>query len=118
MATLEQLARAGLDRDSLRLRSLAQDLIRETTRLSTLPRPAGDDPRLLAMAASLVELLAARNGQAPPAWTQDIGPMPEPFYLLESALRMKRLRQLCETESPEPMRKRRLGAPPYFLHFA
>jgi hypothetical protein len=31
---------------------------------------------------------------------------------------MKRLRTLCETQAPEPMRKRRLYAPPIFLEFA
>jgi hypothetical protein len=65
-----------------------------------------------------VELLAARQNQIPPAWTKDIGPLKEPFFMLESALTMKRLRALCETQSPEPMRKRLLYAPPHFLEFA
>jgi hypothetical protein len=79
MVTLEVLAEAALRRDSLQLRSLVQDFVR-------------DHPV--------------------------IGPVPEPVFLLESATRMKRLRILCETEAPEPLRKRGLFAPPDFLTFA
>jgi hypothetical protein len=77
-----------------------------------------NDSRLLAAAASLVELFALRLGQAPPLWTKDVGALPEPIYLLKAATSMKRLRELCETESPEPLRKRGFYAPPNFLEFA
>jgi hypothetical protein len=43
--------------------------------------------------------------------------LPEPIFLLEAAARMKRLRALCETQSPEPLRKRGFYAPPNFLEF-
>ena len=118
MEPLEQLARAALDRDHLRLRSLVQDMTRAQTKWSALPRPETSDPRLLSMAASLAELLAARQNQTPPAWTKEVGPLKDPFYLLQSAEKMKRLRVLCETQSPEPLRKRQLYAPPHFLEFA
>ena len=39
-------------------------------------------------------------------------------HLLESATTLKRLRILCETESPLPLRRRGLYAPPNFLEFA
>jgi hypothetical protein len=117
MATIEQLAEAALNREGLLLRSLVHDLLREHPRLSHCPRPHTADPRLLAAAASLVELLALRLHQEPPAWTQDVGPLPEPIFLLEAAARMKRLRALCETQSPEPLRKRGFYAPPNFLEF-
>ena len=68
--------------------------------------------------AAINELLAFQHRQLPPAWTQEIGALPEPFFLVEAAESMKRLRILCETQSPEPMRKRRLYAPPHFLQFA
>ncbi len=64
-----------------------------------------------------LEQLAQRQHQPPPAWTHDIGPMPAPFYLLD-ALHMKHLRELCETQSPEPLKKRNLYAPPNYLVFA
>lgn len=118
MDPIEQLAEAALQRDSLCLRSLVQDMMRARTDWSTLPRPKSNDARLLAIAASLAELLAIRQKQTPPAWTKEIGALKEPFFLLRSAESMKRLRVLCETQAPEPMRKRHLYAPPNFLEFA
>ncbi|GAB4577758.1 MAG: hypothetical protein Fur0022_04890 [Anaerolineales bacterium] len=118
MDKLEQLARAAYQHEGLLVRSLTQDLLRETSSLQDIPRPTSQDTRLLSIAASLLELLAQRQQQAPPAWVQDIGPMPEPFYLLETALLMKHLRELCETQAPEPLKKRNLYAPPNYLAFA
>ena len=118
MELIEQLAQAALDRDHLKLRSLVQDVTREKVDWSKTPRPSTKDARLLVFSAALVELLAERNHQLPPAWTKEIGALKEPFFLLESAARMKHLRVLCETQSPEPMRKRLLYAPPHFLEFA
>ncbi|MBI3915352.1 MAG: hypothetical protein HY327_14340 [Chloroflexi bacterium] len=118
MELLEQLAQVALERDNLRLRSLAQDLMRSKTPFSTLARPSSRDLRLLALSAALVELLAARRGENPPAWTNEVGALDAPFFLIESATRMQRLRVLCETQSPEPLRKRKLYAPPNFLQFA
>ncbi len=118
MEPIEQLAQAALERDHLKLRSLVQDFMRAKTDFGKLPRPSTSDSRLLVISAALTELLAQRNNQTPPAWTKEIGALKEPFFLLESAATMKRLRVLCETQSPEPMRKRLLYAPPNFLEFA
>lgn len=118
MATIEQLAAAALNRESLQLRSLTQDLLRTTSQLSDIPRPATEDPRLLAVAASLVELFAARLHQEPPAWTREVDPLSEPLFLLAATAHLRRLRVLCETQAPEPLRKRGLYAPPNFLEFA
>lgn len=118
MAQIEQLAQAALERDHLKLRSLVQDFARAKIDYSKLPRPDTEDIRLLVFSAALTELLAQRNNQTPPVWTKEIGALKEPFFLLESAMKMKRLRTLCETQSPEPMRKRLLYAPPHFLEFA
>lgn len=118
MVTIEQLAEAALNGESLLLRSLTQDLLREHPSLSEYPKPETNDSRILAAAASLVELLASRLHQSPPSWTQDVGPLPEPIYLLKAAAGMKRLCTLCETEAPEPLRKRGFYAPPNFLEFA
>jgi hypothetical protein len=118
MDPIEKIAQAALARDHLQLRSLVQDLTRAKTDFSRVSRPDTHNARLLAMSASLVELLALRQNQLPPAWTKEIGPLAEPFFMLEAASSMKRLRILCETQSPEPMRKRHLYAPPHFLEFA
>lgn len=118
MTTLEQLAAAALQGESLSLRSLTQDWLRTQPNLSDCPKPQTTDASQLAAAASLVELLAARLHQPPPAWAQEVGALPEPIYLLKSAATMKHLRELCATQSPEPLRKRGFFAPPNFLEFA
>lgn len=112
MELLEQMAMAALCRESLNLRSLVQDWLRSGACVESLPRPNTTDAKILAISAALAELLALRQGQTPPAWTQTVGPLIEPFFLIESVSSMKRLRVLCETQSPEPLRKRRLYAPP------
>jgi hypothetical protein len=97
---------------------ILNELITGIADWSVIPRPTTKDERLLVMSASLAELLASRQKQAPPAWTNEIGALQEPFFLLQSTAEMKRLRILCGTQSPEPKRKRRLYAPPNFLEFA
>jgi hypothetical protein len=114
---IEMIARTALQRDSLQLRSMVQDFLRSNVTLAAVAPPVTDDQSVLAMAAALLELLALRSGQAPPAWTAAIGPANKPFYLLKSAERMKRLQRLCRHESPEPLRKRRFYAPPDYLTF-
>jgi hypothetical protein len=118
MVTIEQLAEAALDKESLLLRSLVQDFLRERPILSESPRPETNDPRLLAAAASLVELLALRLRQTPPPWTAEVGALPEPIYLLKAAESMRHLRALCENETPEPLRRRGFYAPSNFLESA
>ena len=110
MEQIEQLARAALERDHLKLRSLVQDVTREKVDWSNLPRPSTNDSRLLVVSAALVELLALRNDQTPPAWTKEIGPMNEPFSarIRQDETTARPLRNTI----PEPMRKRLLYAPP------
>src|ERR1700720_3349746 len=115
MVTLEELARAALSRESLRLRSLTQDFLLENPSISECSRPATSDDRVLATAAALIELFALRRHQATPSWTKDIGPLREPFCLVEAATRLRHLRALCEAQAPLPLRNRRLYAPPNFL---
>jgi hypothetical protein len=118
MELIEQLAEAAISQDHLRLRSLVQDLVRSGVQIMNLRPPQTTDTRLRVTSAAIAELLAMRQGQQPPAWTKGIGALNEPFYLLKSASSMRRLRELCEKQSPEPMRKRNLYAPPHFLEFA
>jgi hypothetical protein len=118
MVRIEQLAEAAINQDAFLLRSLTQDLLRERPTLRDFSRPKGVDFRTLAAAASLIELLAERSHQEPPAWTREIGALPEPIHLVRAAATMKHLRALCEEESPEPLRKRGFYAPPNFLESA
>src|SRR5882672_9735732 len=82
---LEQLAQAAINQDALSLRSMTQDLLRERQKLKDFPRPIAVDFRTLAAAAALIELFAERLNQEPPAWTREIGPLPEPIYLVKAA---------------------------------
>lgn len=118
METLDRLVDAALHRDAIHVRAYAQELLRAYPCLCELPEPGSRDPRHRSAAAAIVELLALRQEQPAPEWTRSIGELEEPFFLLQSAERMPRLRQLCEAESPEPLRRRKLYAPPEFLAFA
>lgn len=118
MNPIEALARVVLAGESLNARSLFQDILKNTPHVHEWRRPESQDPRVLAAAAALTDLCAQRLNQTAPDWTKEVGPLSEPVYLLKSAATMKRLRTLCETESPEPLRKRHLYAPPNFLEFA
>ncbi len=117
MVTIEQIAEVALQRDNLLLSGMTLKFLRENPELSVIPRPKTNDQRVLAAASSLLELLALHRDQRPPEWTGEIGPLPEPFYLVKSAEKeaMKFTRHLCDTQSPEPLRKRGFLAPPNFL---
>jgi len=117
MVKIEQLAEAAVKGESLLTRNLTQDFFCEHPRLNEIPFPATNDPIILAASAALIELFAARLQQAPPPWAKKIGPVAEPIFLLKAAATMKHLRALCETESPEPLRKRGFYAPPNYLEF-
>ncbi len=115
---IDELANALLNADNLRLRSLLQDALIEFPEICKWPTPVSCDPRVMAAAAALTELCALRHGQSAPAWTAAVEPLLEPMFVVKSASTMKRLRKLCETESPLPLRKRGFYAPPNFLEFA
>ena len=112
---LGDLVEALLARDALRARQWAADAAREPMIWTDVPRPVGWSALELAVAAGIVELLASRSNQAPPSWTAGVGRAPDPVYLVRAAERMPRLRHSCETEGPEPLRVRRIFAPPEFL---
>ncbi len=117
MIELEDLAEAALTHDSLRLSSLVQDLWRSRVPLDSLAKPGEASPAALVILAGLLELLAQHWRQVPPAWTKDVGAMPQAFFLSKYADKMPNLRRLCETESPPSLKKRKLYAPPDFLKF-
>lgn len=118
MVQIDQIAVAALSGDSLQARTLTQDFLREQKEFQNLPYPGTADAAVLALSAGLVELFAIRANQTAPKWARTVGAVHEPVYLLKSALTMRRLRQLCETESPLPLRKRKFFAPPNYLEFA
>ena len=112
---LRDLVEALLARDPMRARQWADDAAHEGMIWTDVPRPVGWSALEGAVAAGVAELFASRAHQAPPLWTAGVGRAPEPVYLVRAAERMPRLRQSCETEGPEPLRVRRIYAPPEFL---
>jgi hypothetical protein len=112
---LRDLVEALLSRDALRARQWAADAARETVRWREVPRPLGWSALELAVGAGVVELFASRSGQTPPPWTAAVGCAPDPVYLVRAAETMPRLRLSCETQGPEPLRLRRIYAPPDFM---
>lgn len=113
---LEQMAQALLDRDAMRLRLLVQAWLRAAPRFDTVPRPTTRNPRVLAAAAALVELLAERANQPPPSWTADVGGLSEPFFVMSYADRPGYTRDLCLRESPAPLKQRNIFSPANFLN--
>jgi hypothetical protein len=112
---LRDLVDALLARDALKARQWTADAEREAMIWTHVPRPVGWDATELAVAAGVVELCASRASQAPPSWTATVGCAPDPLYLVRACETMPRLRLSCETEGPEPLRIRRIFAPPEFM---
>lgn len=117
--TIEQVARGALEGESRLLRGITMAFLRQNPRLNLVPRPETDDKCVLAAAASLLELFAQRSGQPPPEWTRDIGPLPNPIYLVKGIgpATTRSIRRLARDESPEPLRKRGFLATPNYLSF-
>jgi hypothetical protein len=101
--------------DALRARQWVADAKRMPISWAEVARPAGMDAQQLAVAAGVIELLAERSGQSSPSWTAEVAASPKRIYLVRAAESMPRLRQLCEEEGPEPLRRRQIMAPPEFL---
>jgi len=112
---LHELIRALLTNDMLTAREWVAEAERMRFRWASIPRPAGMDAIAMAVAAGVVEMLASRSSQEPPSWTAAVPAASESVFLVRAALRMPRLREMCEREGPEPLRRRRILAPPDFL---
>jgi hypothetical protein len=117
--TIEQVASKALQGDDRLLRGMVMALLRENPNLTDITRPQTDDHRILAASASLLELFAQRSNQSPPEWTKEIGPLPEPVYLVNGIgeATTKFIRRLADDQSPEPLRKRGFLATPNYLTF-
>jgi hypothetical protein len=115
---LRDVVRALLAFDTLAAREWVQDAARAGRDFSREPRPEGLSEEELALAAGVVELLAARAGMAPPEWTPSVPAAPRIVHLVRAAHSMRRLRADCEQNGPEQLRRRGFYAPPEFLTFA
>jgi hypothetical protein len=112
---LRVLVAALLAYDALAVRHWVADAARAQLDWRCVREPEGLDSLGMAVAAGVVEVLASRAGQTPPAWTARVAAAPEPIFLVRAAARMLRLRRSCEQDGPEPLRRRRVYAPPEFL---
>ena len=115
---LEDLVQALLTFDTLAARQWVADAARAGIEWTRMPKPQFDTAEAEAVAASVADLLAQRNGETPPEWTREVGASPTTVMLVKAIATMPNLRVLCETEGPEPMRRRNILAPPEFLTIA
>jgi hypothetical protein len=115
---LRDLVHALLRFDALTARQWVADATRTGLVWSKIPPPLGLDQTESALAAGVVELLASWAGQPPPSWAAVVPAAPRRLFLVRSAATMPRLRAACEQESPEPLCRRGLLAPPDFLTIA
>ncbi len=113
MTLIEQLARAVLDRESLKARAISQEIMRSGT-ISHLKRPATSSNEILVVAAALAELLASYAEVEPPTWTSHIDRSTDTIYLCRPA-KSAELLKIIKDSTPEPLRKRNLVAPEGFL---
>ena len=109
---LADVVRAMLRGDGLVVRAWIAAAQHVGDSWTSVPRPDDLGPSELAVAAGFVELMASRAGCDAPAWTAAVGAAPETIFLVASARVMPRTRRLCETEGPEPFRKRGILALP------
>lgn len=117
MGWLEDMTEAVAARDSLRVSSLMHDFARCPMGDTLLEKPELPAERL-PLAAAIADLLTKRSGARAPAWTSSVGALEQPFYALAYALRVPRLREQCERESPAELRRRNVFAPSQFLTVA
>ena len=115
---IRELVRALLAFDAIGARQWVADAARSGARWERVAQPEGLDATELALAAGIVELFASRSAQRAPPWTMDVPAVPGAIFLVRAAESMPRFRRLCQTEGPEPLRKRGLYAPPDFLMIA
>jgi hypothetical protein len=112
---IRELVQALSAGDALAARQWVADAEREQLRWPEMTAPQSLSTDEMAVAAGVVELLAHRAGQSPPPWTAGVQAASRAIFLVRAAAAMPRLRRLCEEEGPEPLRRRRVFAPPGFL---
>ena len=108
---IDELVTALRTRDALRARVLYAQLLDIDP--STIEQPLLTDELDLAIAASIVELIAARLQTTAPAWTRLVPPLQTPYALVTVHLPAKLAR--LHRESPPQLRARNLLAPENFL---
>jgi hypothetical protein len=114
---LSELVSALMGLDARVARAIVAEALTGGLDWSAVQAPLALHGAELSVAAGIVELLSARAHVPAPEWTKSVGPAPEPVWLVAVAHR-PRLRARLLTESPEPLRNRRVYAPDDFLSAA
>jgi len=115
MTPLEKIAARILAKNPFEVRSLVQDYLRRGAPVGSERAPDSNDPKIRAVTAAIAELIATRTAQQAPTWVDQIGRLPTPVYLVEAVAKSPKMRARVEQESPEPLRKRNVFAPPGYL---
>ena len=115
---LRVLVEAILSGDLLTARQWVADARRERVNWARFECPSDFAAREITVAAGLIELLARRAGEKPPAWTEAVGAEREPLVLDPGLEQMPRSLARAKSSGPEPLRKRNLLALPDFLDVA
>ena len=115
---VRNLVTALLAGDLLTARQWVADALRDGVQWEKLDRPSQLSAREMSVAAGVIELLAARSGAAPPAWTRTIGAVAESIVLDPGLEQMPRSFERARTAGPEPLRRRNIVALPDFLDVA
>jgi hypothetical protein len=109
-----ELVSAVLRHDDLTARQFVKDAKRAGFSWEEAPAPdLSDDETHRAVYASLVELLAGRNGETAPAWTRHVGAAPKPVFLMGEKSFV--LRAAYAEQSPSPLKSRNVIASPDYL---
>jgi hypothetical protein len=115
---IHNLVQALLAGDLLAARQFVADAQRARVQWQQLERPVGLNERELAVAASVVELLAARASATPPSWTTAVGAISELLVLDPGLEQMPRSFARAKISGPESLLKRNIVALPDFLDVA
>jgi hypothetical protein len=116
--TVEMIAEAILAYNDLYARAYTMEWLYYDLPFADIPRPNTTNPTVMIVAAAIVELLATRAYQTPPAWVFTVGRLDEPFFVVRLRPNESFTRNLCLTEAPEPLKRRNIFAPPNYLTFA
>ena len=110
-----ELTAAILRRDDLSARQMVKDAKRLGFSWANAPAPDFSSRGARAVYAGIVELMADRNGQVPPAWTCDVPASPAPLFLVHATKKSKGLRRDSLSGTPDPLKKRNVFALPDYL---
>jgi hypothetical protein len=115
---IRELVHALLKGDLLTARQFVADAQRAKVAWRELDAPRDLSDVEMAVAAGVIEMLAARSGSTPPPWTLAVGAVREQLILDPGLEQMPRSFAHAEAAGPEPLRKRNMVALPDFLDVA